>query len=58
LAYFVQVFRIAFSRGPTRSQSWIYALFIMLAKPAEFLGILKFWWRKLHGQPATLIEYR
>ena len=58
LTYFVQVFRIAFSRGPTRSQSWTYALFMMLAKPAEFLGILKFWWRKLRGQAATLIEYK
>ena len=58
LAYFFQVFRIAFSRGPTSSQSWTYALFVMLSKPAEFIGILKFWERKLLGQTTTLIEYK
>jgi len=58
LAYAIQIFRIALSRGPTSSQSWTYALFVVLAKPAEFLGIITFWRRKLHGEVATLIEYK
>ena len=58
LVYLAQVCRIAFSRGPTHLESWTYALFVVLSKFAEFLGILTFWWRKLHGQPVTLIEYK
>jgi GT2 family glycosyltransferase len=58
LVYVLQIFRIAFARGATSSHSWTYALFVMLAKPAEFQGILKFCWRRWHRGAATLIEYR
>lgn len=57
LAYPLQVGRVAFARGPARSKSWTYALFMMLAKFAEFQGILRFWlqWDR---QVVTLIEYK
>jgi len=58
LAYVLQVCRIAFAREPSSSQSWIYALFITVAKFAEFQGILKFYWRQFSRQNVTLIEYK
>jgi glycosyltransferase involved in cell wall biosynthesis len=58
LAYFLQICRIAFARGPTSSKSWTYAVFTMLAKFAEFQGILRFYWHKWDRQAATLIEYK
>jgi glycosyltransferase involved in cell wall biosynthesis len=58
LIYVLQICRIAFAREPTSSQSWTYAIFMMLGKFASFQGILKLYWRQLHGQSATLIEYK
>src|SRR5258708_7050002 len=58
LVYVLQTCRIAFARGPTSSRSWTYGLFIMLAKFAEFQGIIKFYWRLWHRQANTLIEYK
>ena len=58
LAYFLQLSRIALTRGLTSSQSWTRAIFAMVAKFAGFQGILKFVWRQLRRQPATLIEYK
>jgi GT2 family glycosyltransferase len=56
--YFLQICRIAFSRGPTSSQSWIYALFMTLSKFAEFQGVMKFYERRWSRQTAKLIEYK
>lgn len=58
LAYGLQICRIAFARGPTFSQSWTYALFAMLAKFAEFQGVLKFYRRQRDRRVVTLIEYK
>lgn len=58
LVYILQICRIAFARGPASSLSWAYAILMTLGKFAEFQGILKFYWHQLHGQPATLIEYK
>jgi GT2 family glycosyltransferase len=58
LAYFLQVCRIAFARGLTSSQSWIFAIVIMVSKFAYFQGILKFCWRQLCRRGAPLIEYK
>jgi GT2 family glycosyltransferase len=58
LTYLLQICRIAFARGPTSSQSWTYALFTLIAKVAEFQGILKFWWHQWGRRTATLIEYK
>jgi glycosyltransferase involved in cell wall biosynthesis len=56
--YPVQVCRIAFKRGPMKSESWIYASFMMLAKFAAFYGILKFFWRRRTNRSIKLIEYK
>ena len=58
LIYFLQICRIAFAWGPTSSLSWIRALFAMLAKFAEFQGILTFCWRQCRRQTSMLIEYK
>jgi GT2 family glycosyltransferase len=58
LVYFLQICRIAFAREPTSFQSWAYAIFTTIGKFAAFEGILKLYWRQLHGQSATLIEYK
>jgi len=58
LAYFLQVCRLALAQGPTSYQSWIRAVFIMLAKFPEFRGILKFFWSQVRCRAATLIEYK
>ena len=58
IAYPLQIGRIAFSRGPTSSQSWIYALFITAGKFPEFQGILKFHWAQWQHRAATPIEYK
>ena len=58
LAYFIQICRIAFTRGLTSRQSWTYALFVTAAKFAEFQGILKFYWGQIHRQTTTLLEYK
>src|SRR5262245_60058679 len=57
-AYGLQVCRIAFARGGTSSQSWTYAVFMTLAKFAEFLGVAKFYWRQWRRRAGTLIEYK
>jgi glycosyltransferase involved in cell wall biosynthesis len=58
LVYILQICRIAFDQGPTSSLSWAYALFMTIAKLAEFQGILKFYWYQWFGKAATLIEYK
>jgi len=58
LAYFVQLCRIAFARGPTSSQSWVYSAVTIVSKFAFFQGILKYLWRRLRRQAAPLIEYK
>ncbi len=58
LIYPLQVCRIAITRGPNSLNSWAYALFVMMAKFAEFQGLLKFCWRRLHRDPVELIEYK
>ncbi len=58
LIYFLQICRIALSRGPTLSMSWKYALFATLAKVAELQGILKFWTHQWGRRTVTLIEYK
>jgi GT2 family glycosyltransferase len=58
LAYFLQLCRMALTRGPASSQSWTWAAFLLLAKFPEFQGILKFLWLKSRHRPGTLIEYK
>jgi GT2 family glycosyltransferase len=58
LIYPLQICRIAIRRGPTSPNSWAHALFVTLAKFAEFQGILKFYWRRLNRRSVKLIEYK
>jgi hypothetical protein len=58
LAYPIQIARIALQSGATKRQSWIYALFITLAKFAEADGVMKQALERLRGRTATLIEYK
>jgi GT2 family glycosyltransferase len=56
--YPLQIARIALRRGGMSTDSWIYALFMMIAKFAQLQGNLKYWgqwWRK---QRAKIIEYK
>jgi GT2 family glycosyltransferase len=56
--YPLHICRIAIRRGPARSASWAYGLFMTLAKFAESQGALKFHWRRLGQGAAQLIEYK
>jgi GT2 family glycosyltransferase len=58
LVYPIQVMRIASARGLASSRSWIYGLFVMVAKFAEFQGVLRFYWHHWRRKPAALIEYK
>jgi GT2 family glycosyltransferase len=58
LAYLVQICRIAFARGPASSKSWTYGLFVMIAKFAEFQGLVTFYSRQWRRYATTLIEYK
>jgi glycosyltransferase involved in cell wall biosynthesis len=57
LIYPIQIGRIAIRRGITEPESWIYALFMMIAKFAQLTGNLKYCWYCWYGQPVQLIEY-
>jgi GT2 family glycosyltransferase len=58
LVYVVQICRIAFAKGPSSSESWTYGLFIMIAKLAEFQGLVTFHTRQWRRYATTLIEYK
>jgi len=58
LAYPLQICRIALARGIRSTESWKYAIFMTLAKFAEFQGILMLYWRQLGRRNARLIEYK
>jgi cellulose synthase/poly-beta-1,6-N-acetylglucosamine synthase-like glycosyltransferase len=57
IIYPIQVCRIALARR-SFSNSWEYAVLVMLAKFAEFSGLMKFAWRRLVRKPNQLIEYK
>jgi cellulose synthase/poly-beta-1,6-N-acetylglucosamine synthase-like glycosyltransferase len=58
LVYPIQIARIAIARGPGSSDSWLYALFVTLAKFAEFQGILTFCWRQFRRKSVAWIDYK
>jgi GT2 family glycosyltransferase len=58
IAYPLQICRIALARGIRSAESWKYAVFITVAKFAEFQGILMRYWRQLGRRNAKLIEYK
>jgi len=58
LVYPLQICRIAVDRRSASSQPWTYAIFVTLAKFAEFQGILKFYWYTWRKRATALIEYK
>jgi GT2 family glycosyltransferase len=58
ILYPIQVARIALRQNVERSTAWTYATFIVIAKFAEFQGVLKFYISRLFSSPSTLIEYK
>jgi glycosyltransferase involved in cell wall biosynthesis len=58
LVYPLQICRVALHRKGINRKSFAYAVFMTLAKFAEFQGILKFAWRRLRGHTLQLIEYK
>jgi len=57
--YPVQVIRIGW-KGTTVALgfAWPRAIFLVLAKFPEFIGVLKFWKNQLSGKAGTIIEYK
>jgi GT2 family glycosyltransferase len=58
LAYVLQICRIALFRRPTSSHKWLYAVFVMIAKFAQFQGIAQFHLRQWRHKSSALIEYK
>jgi glycosyltransferase involved in cell wall biosynthesis/GT2 family glycosyltransferase len=61
LFYGRQYLRIARGRrerGATAQHAALYARFVLIAKFAELLGILRQWYGRLFGRPAGIIEYK
>jgi GT2 family glycosyltransferase len=58
LIYPLQVCRIALRKGAANIESWLYGLFVTLAKFAETEGVVKYYWRYFRGQKSELIEYK
>jgi glycosyltransferase involved in cell wall biosynthesis len=58
LLYPIQIARIALRQKGERPTAWAYATFIVIAKFAEFQGLLKFYISRLVSGPSALIEYK
>jgi GT2 family glycosyltransferase len=58
LAYPVQILRLAVRNGIERRGSWENALFLVLGKFPEALGVTEYWLRRGLRRPAGLIEYK
>jgi GT2 family glycosyltransferase len=58
MLYPIQISRIALRRKDKRSTAWTYATFIMIAKFAEFRGVIKFYVSRVISGPSALIEYK
>jgi len=59
--YTLQGWRIrsmAIRRGRSKPDARTLAVFTMLAKPAQAMGVLLYWRRRIFKQQATLIEYK
>jgi len=58
LLYPLQLARIAVRRGAMKRESWVYALFMTIAKFGELEGILKFFRHRRRGNIVRLTEYK
>lgn len=53
-----RVRRYELRRGRSARDARLVAVFVMLAKPAQAAGVLRYWSRRLTGRRSTLIEYK
>ena len=58
LLYPLQVFRIAFRRGASERESWLYAVIMTALKFAQLQGIIRFVSLRMTGSGSRLIEYK
>jgi glycosyltransferase involved in cell wall biosynthesis len=56
--YPMQAARIAYRSGLPSRDSWLFGLFMTLARFAELQGILSYFWRRWRGRRVQLIEYK
>jgi GT2 family glycosyltransferase len=56
--YGLQIVRLAVRRGPGNSFSWMHATLTTVTKPAEFLGMAKYFLRRTFRRSAVIIEYK
>lgn len=54
----IRIYRHCSTRGWTRRESRLYALFCMLGKFPELVGMLQFHYRRILGRPFHVIEYK
>jgi GT2 family glycosyltransferase len=53
-----RIMRMHRRAGRSGRDAWLAGVFTMLAKPAQAMGVLLYWRRRLTGARATLIEYK
>lgn len=58
LVYPLQVIRLALRGGRSVRENWWRAFFLVLAKFPEVMGQIKFYFHRLAGKTARLIEYK
>ena len=58
LIYPVQVIRLASRGSRTLEENWLQALFLVLGKFPEVIGQLNYFYNKIIGKTAQLIEYK
>jgi GT2 family glycosyltransferase len=58
LIYPAQIFRLALRGTRSFSENWLCALFLVLCKFPEAIGQLKYFYNRLAGKAAHLIEYK
>jgi GT2 family glycosyltransferase len=58
IIYPLQVCRMAIRQGANCWNSWLYAIFMRIAKFAHMQGLLKYYWRRWRGKTIQLIEYK
>jgi GT2 family glycosyltransferase len=58
LIYPLQICQIALRRGGGSADSWIYALFVTIAKFPQLQGNLKYWRQCWRGQSVRTFEYK
>jgi hypothetical protein len=58
LVYPAQIVRIALRGKRSMKKNWLHALFLVIGKFPEAMGQLNFFYNRLAGKTARLIEYK